>query len=74
MPSRSRKQQNQRIREEIAKDNAKRSHPQNTREVIDRFARQYKVPRQRIAGNLRHMAHAERSITIVANKPHSIMY
>lgn len=46
--------------------------PQDTRFLIDYFAKKYSTKRQRISGNLSAMAKVFDTITIQKNPPHSI--
>lgn len=46
----------------------------DTREVIALFAKRFNTTKQRISGNISCMKCLERSINIIPNKPHSIMY
>lgn len=52
----------------------KRYGKQNTRVMIDKFAKAFHTTKQRISGNISCMNCIEGSITIYRNKPHSIMY
>lgn len=52
----------------------KKFGPQDTRIVIDRFSKGLKTTKQRISGNLSCMACIDGTITIIKNRPHSIMY
>lgn len=47
---------------------------QDTRDVIDLFAKRFNTTKQRISGNISCMKCREQSIDIIPNKPHSIMY
>lgn len=47
---------------------------QDTRDVIDIFAKRFNTTKQRISGNISCMKCREQSINIIPNKPHSIMY
>ena len=48
--------------------------PQDTRIMINKFSKFFNTTKQRISGNLSCMSCIEGSITIVKNKPHSIMH
>lgn len=47
---------------------------QYTRDVIALFAKHFNTTKQRISGNISCMKCREKSINIIPNKPHSIMY
>lgn len=47
---------------------------QDTRDVIERFAKHFNTTKQRISGNISCMKCREQCINIIPNKPHSIMY
>lgn len=47
---------------------------QDTRDIITLFAHAFHTTKQRISGNLSCMYCIEKSINIIRNKPHSIMY
>lgn len=47
---------------------------QDTRTIIARWAKRLGVPKQKISGNLRCMIYDEHSVSLTANKPHSIIY
>lgn len=64
---------NKRIR--IAIENYLRKNGgQNTRDVIFIFAKRFNTTKQRISGNISCMKCIEGTITIIPNKPNSIMY
>lgn len=46
----------------------------DTRELICKFSDQLKTPKQRIAGNIRAMLYNEHSLSIIADRPHSMVY
>ena len=52
----------------------KKYGPQDTRIMINKFSKFFNTTKQRISGNLSCMSCIEGSITIIKNKPHSIMY
>lgn len=52
----------------------KKQGPQDTRVMIDMFAKLFNTTKQRIAGNISCMKCIEGSTNISPNKPHSIMY
>ena len=47
---------------------------QDTRVMIDMYAKLFNTTKQRISGNISCMKCIEGSINIIPNKPHSIMY
>lgn len=47
---------------------------QNTRIMIDIFAKQFNTTKQRISGNISYMKCYEHSINILSNKPNSIAF
>lgn len=52
----------------------KKYGPQDTRIIITKFSKFFNTTKQRISGNLSCMSCIEESITIIKNKPHSIMH
>lgn len=48
--------------------------PQDTKELIDKFARGIKTSKQRISGNISCLACIDKTVDIKPNRPHSIMY
>lgn len=52
----------------------KKFGPQDTREMITKFAQGFKTKKQRISGNISCMACIDGTVSIKRNKPHSIMY
>lgn len=55
------------------KNYIKKYGPQDTRVMIDKFSKVFNTTKQRISGNISYMNCIEGSITIIKNKPHSIM-
>jgi hypothetical protein len=52
----------------------KKFGPQDTRVMIDKFSKIFLTTKQRISGNLSCMACIHGTITIINNRPNSIMY
>ncbi len=48
--------------------------PTDSRVVISRFANQFKTTKQRISGNISYMICKAGTISIIRNKPCSILY
>lgn len=64
---------NQQIRRAI-RNYVRRYGKQDTRRIISLFAKTFHTTKQRISGNLSCMHCIERSIQILPNRPHSILY
>lgn len=47
---------------------------QDTRKIIAAFAKAYKTTKQRISGNLSALKCIDGTVSIISNRPHSIMY
>lgn len=47
---------------------------QDTRLVIATFSKTFNTTKQRVSGNISCMKCLEKSINIISNKPHSVMY
>ena len=48
--------------------------PTDSRVIIAIFANQFKTPKQRISGNISFMVCQAGTVSIVRNRPHSILY
>lgn len=48
--------------------------PTDSREVIARFTNQFKTTKQRISGNISFMVCKAGTVSIIRNKPYSILY
>jgi len=58
----------------VMKKYVKKYGPQDTRVIINKFSKIFHTTKQRISGNISFMSCIQGSITIIKNKPHSIMY
>lgn len=48
--------------------------PTDSREIITMFANRFSTTKQRISGNISYMVCKAGTVSIVRNKPHSVLY